>query len=688
MLISGVVLAAGGVVVGSWGIESYRNKRKRPSLIQILSPDRLIPPSPKVQNEIIYAAQSPWKEHVIEVAPANKDETMGETMGKVSEKADKFSYDDMRLVMRYVRRYWSPYAVISVATGVALMSFAGYQLFYAYTMKVAVDNILVAGGWVLVRNALIKLAIALPAAVGLMLAGEWLGARLSSRIINDIRYDLFAHLQELPSTFHKEARLGDLLARFSTDMEKIELVLGRELTGGIGDLIMLLVNLGVMIYLSLPLAFISLLPLFLMLRPLMLTSQTFFETGYAMHKQKGLMTNAAQEGIRAHSLSESFAIGDFIRRCFGDELAKLEKKNSEALFGRALFIHTAGLSYMLLRLGTLSAGMLLVFGGSMTLGSLLAAMTVSESFYFHYGQLANHRMTQWIEASVGLRRLDELFQQQPSIMDTPDALTLPPFHHALCFKQVTFSYNEQENAHEESRSNGQRQAMQLSNINLTIEAGQFVAFVGPSGAGKSTVFNLLMRFYDVTSGQITIDGHDLRDVSLASLRAQMGVVLQETFLFNTTIEDNIRIVKPNATKREVIAAAQAAELHDFILSLPDGYQTIVGENGGRLSGGQRQRIAIARALLVNPAILLLDEATSSLDVDTAARVNATLRRVAMNRTVIMITHYLPAVIYADTIFVLKEGHLLEQGKHDTLLAQAGVYSQLWQTQTDHSPSPI
>lgn len=356
MLITGFVLAAGGVVAGSWGIQKYTLNRKRSTLAQILSLDRLIPPSPKVQNEIMYAAQSPWKEHVIEVALANEDETMG----RATEQEDKFSYDDVRLVMRYVRRYWSPYVVMGVATGVGLMSFAGYQLFYAYTMKVVVDNALVAGGWVLVRNALIKLAIALPAAVGLMLGGEWLGARLSSRIANDIRYDLFAHLQQLPSTFHKEARLGDLLARFSTDMEKIELALGKELTASVGDLIMLLVNLGVMINLSLPLALISLMPLLLMRRPVVQATKNFFETGVAMHQQKGLMINAAQEGIRAHSLSESFGISDFIRRCFGDELKKLEDKNTNALFGRALFVHTAGVSYLLVRLTTLSAGMVFV----------------------------------------------------------------------------------------------------------------------------------------------------------------------------------------------------------------------------------------------------------------------------------------------------------------------------------------
>jgi ABC-type multidrug transport system fused ATPase/permease subunit len=342
----------------------------------------------------------------------------------------------------------------------------------------------------------------------------------------------------------------------------------------------------------------------------------------------------------------------------------------------------------LLQLVTLGTGALFVLGGSMSVGGLLAAMTVTENFFFSYSQLTKLRITQWIDAAIGLRRLDELFQQQRAILDAPGALALPSFQRALRFEHVTFSYNGQANGHGGGSEHGATAQQQLTDINLTIEAGQFVAFVGPSGAGKSTIFNLLMRFYDVSGGRITLDGHDLRNITSASLRAQMGVVLQETFLFNTTIFDNIRIVKPEATEAEVFAAAQAAELHDFILSLPDGYQTIVGEGGGRLSGGQRQRVAIARALLVNPTILLLDEATSSLDADTAAAVNATLQRVAAHRTVIMITHHLPSVVNADQIFVLKQGQLVEQGDHETLLAQGGLYHQLWLMQGHGTSTPL
>jgi ATP-binding cassette subfamily B protein len=340
-----------------------------------------------------------------------------------------------------------------------------------------------------------------------------------------------------------------------------------------------------------------------------------------------------------------------------------------------------------LQLATLGTGTLFVLSGGMSVGGLLASMTVTENFFFSYSQLTKLRVTQWIDAAIGLRRLDELFQQQRAILDAPGAATLPSFQHALRFEHVTFSYNSQANSHGGESKQSATAQQQLTDINLTIEAGQFIAFVGPSGAGKSTIFNLLMRFYDVSDGRITLDGHDLRDITLASLRAQMGVVLQETFLFNTTIFDNIRIVKPEATEVEVFAAAQAAELHDFIVSLPDGYQTIVGEGGGRLSGGQRQRISIARALLVNPAILLLDEATSSLDADTAAAINATLQRVAAYRTVIMITHHLPSVVNADQIFVLKQGQLVEQGNHETLLAQGGLYHQLWLMQGHGTSTP-
>ena len=670
-------------LIDSLASNKQPNSTKR-RWIDLLTPDRWIPPSRKVQSSLLYTDVSPWKEH--EATTPTGDDTP--LLMQITATENRFGLNDFRLVARYVRRYWSPYAVAGVSTGIALMSFSFYRLLFARTLKVLADSALIPGAALLIKGTVTQLVIAMPLSVGMVLLGERLGARLSSRIASDMRYDLFTHLQKLPPTFHKEARVGDLLSRFSGDMEKIELALGKEFAAGIGDVIMLIVSFGVMVKLSLPLALISLIPIALMRYPLMKTASYFSEVGYAMQQQKGLMTNAAQEGLRALPLAESFGISKNLRGYFGDELRKLEDKNAKALFGRALFMHTGTSSYLLLQLTTLGTGILFVLGGALSVGSLLATMTVTENFFFSYSQLTRLRMTQWIDAAIGLRRLDKLFQQQRTIPDTPGAVTLPSFQHALRFEHVTFSYTSQANGHDMVNGHGATPQQQLTDINLTIEVGQFVAFVGPSGAGKSTIFNLLMRFYDVSDGRITLDGHDVRDITLDSLRAQMGVVLQDTFLFNTTVFDNIRIVKPEATEAEIFAAAQAAELHDFILSLPDGYQTIVGEGGGRLSGGQRQRVAIARALLVNPAILLLDEATSSLDADTAAALNATLQRVAAHRTVIMITHHLPSVVNADQIFVLKQGQIVEQGDHETLLARGSLYSQLWLTQGHGSAKPL
>jgi ATP-binding cassette subfamily B protein len=249
----------------------------------------------------------------------------------------------------------------------------------------------------------------------------------------------------------------------------------------------------------------------------------------------------------------------------------------------------------------------------------------------------------------------------------PEATPLPRFAKAIRFEDVDFSYTD-----------GQRH---LRGVSFAIHAGESVAFVGPSGSGKSTILNLLTRFYDPVAGQVAIDDHDLRHVTQTSWRAQSGIVFQESFLFNTTIRENIRVGKPEATDAAVEAAARAAEMHDLIERMPHGYETVVGERGNRLSGGQRQRIAIARAMLRDPAILILDEATAALDAATEAAINLTLAQLARGRTVIAVTHRLASVGQADRIFVLNHGQLVEQGRHPVLLAHGGVYTQLWHKQS-------
>ena len=260
------------------------------------------------------------------------------------------------------------------------------------------------------------------------------------------------------------------------------------------------------------------------------------------------------------------------------------------------------------------------------------------------------------------RPIEELLNEQPQVIDSPGAGTLPRLAQAIHFEDVCFSYTGQQAA--------------LNHVSFTIPAGHYVAFVGPTGAGKSTILNLLARFYDPTSGSVSFDGCDLRAVTQDSVRAQMGAVFQDTFLFNTTIRENIRLGRLGSTDAEVEAAAQLAEIDDFIAHLPDGYDTRVGEMGSLLSGGQRQRLAIARAILRDPAILLLDEPTSDLDPVTEAAINLTLRRLARDRTVIAVTHRLGAIQQADEIFVLDRGRLVEHGRHQELIAADGIYFEL------------
>jgi ATP-binding cassette subfamily B protein len=268
-----------------------------------------------------------------------------------------------------------------------------------------------------------------------------------------------------------------------------------------------------------------------------------------------------------------------------------------------------------------------------------------------------------LQSSVGMQRIDELLNERPQVVDAPDARALGRFSEKICFEDVSFSYTGEQ--------------MNLRDVNLAIAAGQSVAFVGPSGSGKSTLLNLIMRFYDPNAGAVTIDGQDLRQVTQESLRSQIGTVFQDTFLYNATVRENITLGKTDATEKEIEAAARAAEIHDFILTLPQGYDTEVGERGAQLSGGQRQRIALARAILYDPPILVLDEPTSALDPQTEAAVNATLHEQGQARTVITVTHRLASVANADRIFVLERGQVVEQGTHEELLHALGLYSRLW-----------
>jgi len=272
-----------------------------------------------------------------------------------------------------------------------------------------------------------------------------------------------------------------------------------------------------------------------------------------------------------------------------------------------------------------------------------------------------------IEGSGAARHINDYLEEPIRSTDKPDAKDLPPFQRDIVYDNVVFSYDGKQN--------------HLNRLNLKIEAGKRVAIVGRSGAGKSTIINTLLKLYDIDRGRILIDGQEISDLTRGSIRAQMAVVFQDNLLFAMSIMDNIRLGNEAATDEEVVAACKAAEIHNFIMSLPEGYETVMGERGSTVSGGQRQRLAIARAIVRNPAILLLDEATSALDQTTERQITRTLNKVARGRTVISVTHRLTSVVNMDVVYVLEKGRLAESGTHTELLAKKGLYFKLWQDQT-------
>jgi ATP-binding cassette subfamily B protein len=320
----------------------------------------------------------------------------------------------------------------------------------------------------------------------------------------------------------------------------------------------------------------------------------------------------------------------------------------------------------------ISGGSYLAFHGSLSIGSLVSFNALFIMVSSSVMGLTAVTPT-LLQATGGMQRVRELLDEPPSVVELPGARPLPKLSSGIRFEDVTFGYTPEQ--------------INLVNVTMNLPSGARTAFVGHSGCGKSTNLNLIMRFYDPRAGRVTFDGVDLRSALLDSLYDQVGIVFQESFLFNTSIRENIRLGKSGATDAEVEAAARAAELHDIILQMREGYETIVGERGGRLSGGQRQRVAIARALVRNPSLIILDEATSALDPGTEAAINDTLDRVSAGRTVISVTHRLKSVVNFDCIFVFKEGRVIEQGSHESLLRLDGTYAGMWRRQSGTSLSP-
>ncbi len=493
---------------------------------------------------------------------------------------------------------------------------------------------------------------------------RYANAYFSQKVIYNIRDDAFSSLQRQSFSFYDKAQTGQLISKVTTDVERIQRFLGWQLMGAVGALFLLGGVLAAMISVNWRLTLLSFATAPLVFFAFHLFGKKIRPVIQLAREHYGALASVLWESLVGIRVVRAFAREDFEREKFQAKNQSFFKESLASVSIRALYIPLTrflmGLSIVVIYWyggfevihGGLNIKDLYVF--SAYIGMLQRPMWLLGMVWGDYQRMA----------AAGERAF-EVIDATPEVKDKPDAKKLPPINGHVKFHEVSFGYEKDRPI--------------LKNITLEAKPGETVALLGPTGSGKSTIIRLLPRFYDVTAGKITVDGFDIRDVRLRSLRRQLGIVSQETFLFATTVKENIAYGKPNATMEEIVQAAKIAQAHDFIMQLPNGYDTMVGERGVTLSGGQQQRVAIARALLLNPKILILDDSTSSVDVDTEYEIQQALKALLKDRTTFVITQRVSTIRNADKIIVLENGEIVEEGTHKSLVAKRGAYYRIYQT---------
>jgi ATP-binding cassette, subfamily B, bacterial len=495
-------------------------------------------------------------------------------------------------------------------------------------------------------------------------------ARLAAAVISDVRTRLFEHVQNLPAGYFARTKRGEILSRFSVDLSAFEGSVKSFASSAALPFFELIAGIILMLFLNWQLAAVALLvfPITL-IGPRILTPKAV-QANYEQKLNESSLLGMVQENIAAQAVVKAFSLQRRTLGWFTMRNDEARRKFASAAFLSTMVERTVTISVLLLHLVVLAIGAYLATKGQITIGTFV---TFESAFWEVSYNIAHvmHFIPVSIQSAAAVRHIQEMLDEPTRGADRPGAPDLPRITHDITFDRVTFQYE------------GSLTPV-LDNLSLKLDVGKSIAIVGPSGSGKSTLLNLILRLYVPDEGRVTIDGVDIRKVTLESLRRSMAVVFQENMLFNMSIRENIRLGKEGASDEEVVEAARKAEIHRHIMSLPQKYDTLVGERGDTLSGGQRQRIAIARAIIRNPSVLLLDEATSALDQTTEAAINRTLLKVAKGRTMIWSTHRLASVVEMDEIIVISGGQAIERGSHAKLLAANGVYRRLWDDQTHQS----
>jgi ATP-binding cassette subfamily B multidrug efflux pump len=566
-----------------------------------------------------------------------------------------------RRLFGYLKPYWQQVIIAYVAMVVVTL----LKLFVPQIIKNAIDNGLATGkatALFMAGGIILGLAVILGlGAFSMMYNGLW----LTHRVAYDLRKNFYDAVQSLPFAFHDRAQTGDLMSRATGDITETERFVGIGLRDLLATILLLTGVVIAMLLEDLTLAALALIPIPLLVFAAIRFGSVMRPMFKSIQEQMGVLATTMQESMTGIGVVKAFAREPY-------ELRKFDRENDIWFERRYRVIKSWGNNWPFFTFTlAISIFLLLQFGGpkaiagEITIGSLFAMISyvlMLNGPVQRIGFLINLAST----AAASATRVFEILDTPNTIADPPGAIDLTNMRGQVTFEHVNFAYQGKLNV--------------LQDITFTAEAGQTIALMGPTGSGKSTITNLIPRFYDPTEGQVLIDGIDIRQLKLKNLRREIGIVLQDPFLFGSTIAENIAYGRPDAIQETITAAAKAARAHDFIMEFPNGYDTLVGERGVTLSGGQKQRIAIARALLCDPTILILDDSTSSVDTETEHLIQQALAVLMEGRTTFIIAQRLLTLKNADMILVLDKGRIVERGTHEALLANKGLYRQIYDLQ--------
>ena len=575
---------------------------------------------------------------------------------------DDWSWRQTRRRLGVLVRLARPYRARTALAVVTLLGFTLVALLPPYLAKLAVDDGISEGDLGRLTAIVVAFVVAGIAAFALSGAQTYYTGWVGERALADLRIDLFRHLQHLSLGYYERNRTGAIISRITNDVEALDMLV----TDGLSSLVQNSLLLGgtaiVLFFLDWRLALATLVVL-----PLMAAATAWFRSrsnhAYRRVRERlGLVTATLAEDIAGMRVVQSFTREPASQATFRGVNERYRESNYETVVLNGLYFPAVDVLASVATAIVLGFGGALVVDGSITVGTLLAFTLYLTNFFDPVQQLSQLYNT-FLSAAAALDRITNVLDEEPEVVDATGAAPLPRIEGHVRFEHVRFGYGNLPEV--------------LHGLDLDVPAGTTVALVGHTGAGKSTIAKLLARFYDPREGRVTIDGHDLREVTQESIRSQLGIVPQEGFLFSGTVAENIAFGRPGASREDVEAAASAVGADAFVAGLPDGYDTELGERGFRLSLGQRQLVAFARALLADPRILILDEATSSVDIGTERRIERGLRRLLAGRTAFVIAHRLSTIRRADVIVVLDHGRVVEHGTHEQLIAAGGAYTRLY-----------